>query len=37
MQNEVAFGLMRILVEMVDPLRVERRSAAFQAVNFISF
>jgi len=37
MQDEIAPGLMRILVEMVDPLGVEGRSAPLQAVNFISF
>jgi hypothetical protein len=37
MQDEVALGLMRILVEMVDALGVKRGSAAFQAVNFITF
>jgi hypothetical protein len=37
MQDEVALGLMRILVEMVDPLGVKGRSAAFEAVNFIAF
>ena len=36
-QDEVALGLMRVLVEMVDPFGVKRRSAALQAVNFISF
>jgi hypothetical protein len=37
MQDEVARGLMRILVQMVDALGVKRGSAAFQAVNFITF
>jgi hypothetical protein len=36
-QDEVALGLMRVLVEMVDPLGVKRRGAALQAVDFISF
>jgi hypothetical protein len=36
MQNEVAFGLVRVLVEMVDALGIKRGSAPLQAMNFIS-
>jgi len=35
-QEEVAPGLMGILVEMVDALGIERRGAAFQTVDLIS-
>jgi hypothetical protein len=36
MQHEVALGLMRILIEMVDALGIKRGGAPLQAVNFVS-
>jgi hypothetical protein len=36
-QEEVALGLMRILVEVVDTLGIERRGAAFQTMDFVTF
>jgi hypothetical protein len=36
MQHEVAFGLMRVLIEMVDALGIKRGGAPLQAVNFVS-
>jgi hypothetical protein len=36
MQLQARLGVVRILVNMVDPLGVERRRAAFDAVNLIS-
>jgi len=36
-QHEFALALVGVLVEVVDALGVEGRSAAFQAVDFIPF
>jgi len=36
-QEQVALGLVRVLVEVVDALGVERRGAALQAVDFVTF
>ena len=37
MQDEVAVGNVRVLVEMVDAIRVEQRTAALDAMHFITF
>jgi len=35
MKEEARTTVVRLLVEMIDTIRVERRGAALQAVNFI--
>jgi hypothetical protein len=37
MQNEIAADFIRILVEVVYPVRIEEERPAFDAVNFLPF
>ena len=36
-QEEVAAGDMRILIKMIDAIRIEQRRAALDAVHFVAF
>src|SRR5258708_14563010 len=37
MQNEIAIGYMRILIEMVDPVGIEQRGTALDAMDDVAF
>ena len=37
MQAQLGINLVRILINMIDPLRVKRGGTAFYAVHFITF
>jgi hypothetical protein len=37
MKNEVRIGVVRVLIDVVDPIRVEQRGTPFDAVNLIAF
>jgi hypothetical protein len=36
MKKEAAALIMRVLVEMIDPIRVEKGRAAFDSMDFVS-
>ena len=37
MKKEASRGGMGVLVDMIDPFRIQRGGAAFQAVDFVAF
>jgi len=37
MKDKTAISYMRVLIKMVDPVCIEQRTTAFNAVDFITF